>query len=260
MLERAKWALLRLPTVTRILALLLGILGVAGGLTAVWLHDPRFTALLVYDRSALLHGQLWRLVTGHFVTIDAISLVFGILGVVWFLAPVERSFGTARTARFVAGAALASYVPPFLLGFIAGDHEILAPHILAGPFAVLEAISVAWALENPDATLRIFFFLPVTGRQFVWVTLGISVIALLFGSPMAIPSMSAWAFGMLFAGSPSLVRRLFLDRKLARLRAEEKRELGARLAKGRKDGPDLRVVYGGLVDPSDKPKDKRLLH
>jgi membrane associated rhomboid family serine protease len=260
MLERAKLALLRLPTVTRILVLLLAVIGIGVGLTTVWLSDPRFMSLLVYDRSALLRGQVWRLFTGHLVTSAPLALVFGILGVVWFLAPVERNFGTSRTVRFVAAAAVASYLPPFFLGFIAGDHEILAPQVLAGPFAVLEAMTVAWALENPTATLRIFFILPVTGRQFTWVALGISGIALLFGSPMAIPSMSAWAFGMLFGGSPSLVRRLFLDRKLARLRAEEKRELGARLAKSRKDGPDLRVVYGGALDGTDKPKDKRLLH
>lgn len=260
MLERAKLALLRLPTVTRVLVLLLAVIGVAGGLTTAWLRDPRFAALLVYDRAALLRGQAWRLFTGHFVALEPLPLVFGILGVVWFLAPVERSFGTARTVRFVAGAALASYLPPFLLGFVVPTHEILAPSVLAGPFAVIEAISVAWALENPTATLRIFFILPVTGRQFVWVTLGISGVALLFGSQMAIPAMGAWAFAMLFAGTPSLARRLFLERKLAQHRAAEKRELGARLAKGRKDGPDLRVVYGGALDPADKPKDKRLLH
>jgi rhomboid family GlyGly-CTERM serine protease len=60
-------------------------------LVILWLAGPGVTALLRYDRAAVLGGQAWRLVTAHLVHADAAHLAWNLAGagLVWWLFAAE---------------------------------------------------------------------------------------------------------------------------------------------------------------------------
>jgi rhomboid family GlyGly-CTERM serine protease len=62
-------------------------------LVVLWLAGPGVTALLRYDRAAVLGGQAWRLVTAHLVHADAAHLAWNLAGagLVWWLFAAEFS-------------------------------------------------------------------------------------------------------------------------------------------------------------------------
>ena len=88
----------RLPWVT------LGLLAVSGLLYAVLGPAPD---LLVYDRAAVLDGQLWRLLTGHLVHLDGRHLAYnlGALGCLGYLYETAADGGSRRLLAAILGPA-----------------------------------------------------------------------------------------------------------------------------------------------------------
>jgi rhomboid family GlyGly-CTERM serine protease len=64
-------------------------------------------AALSYDRAALATGELWRLMTAHFVHLDASHALLNGLGVVLMWALFARDYSPARWAAIYACACLA---------------------------------------------------------------------------------------------------------------------------------------------------------
>src|SRR5688500_1432119 len=98
----------------------------------------------------ILNGEIWRLVTAplmHVVGGTAWHLVGSLLGL-YFLAPaLEREFGPARFARFLALSAVVAYglqmlIERLLPASVAGK---LVAEYWFGSLPVLEAIAIAWA-------------------------------------------------------------------------------------------------------------------
>ena len=124
----------------------------------------------------------------------------------------------------------------------------------------------------PTAQIRLFFFLPVSGKAMLWLTLGFACLGLVY--PAGMPEGIAAAFGgivagLLFSGSPSAVRSLYLRFRLRNLErqanAAMKRPGDRPSGAGRRGAgaPPLRIVYGGLEEELKKrkpPKDKRYLN
>jgi hypothetical protein len=121
--------------------------------------------------------------------------------------------------------------------------------------------------------VNLFFFLPVSGRALFWVTILFCVLDLIY--PVAPPEGVVAAFGgvlagLVFGGSPSLARTLYLRAKLSllrrrasHLRVEDVLSPRASTRRPRGGAPPLRVVQGGLEDVLKKrnpPKDKRYLN
>jgi len=148
--------------------------------------------------------------------------------------------------------------------------SVLHPPIAYGATAAIAATSVAWSLVNADMQVRLFFFLPVSGKQLLWITVGFCALGLVY--PGSVPEGPLAPFGgvlvgVLLGGTPSALRSLYLRGKLGVLR----RRTGgsgrggpfpSRAASSRR-GPPLRVVQGGGEDDLKKrrpPKDKRFLN
>jgi hypothetical protein len=154
----------------------------------------------------------------------------------------------------------------------AGAQERFRPDFVFGPTAAIVAVAVAWSREYAQSTVNLFFFLPVRGRVLFWITLGFCVLDLIY--PQAPPEGVVAPFGglvvgLLFGGSPSLFRSVWLRVRLALLRRQARgaasREVLALKPSRRRSSssPPLRVVSGGLEDVLRKrnpPKDKRYLN
>ncbi len=218
----------------------------------------------------------WSLLTAGLLTdpLHWSHLIFTLIGF-YFLGPdIERRWGTWRFLRFIAVAIVAGFALSLMLGAIAPpDTKVFHPALMFGPTAAMAALAVAWGRENAAAQIRLYFFLPISGRALVWITLGFCGLGLFF--PASVTEGVASPFGgfivgLLFSGSPSPIRALYLRTKLSFLRRggpgvhiELDPSVRPKTAAKKRGGPPLRVVVGGLDDDLEKrkpPKDKRYLN
>lgn len=110
-----------------------------------WFGAPA-TAALRYDREAIFAGELWRLVTGHFVHLGALHLALNAVAtlviLIGFVAPRQPSF----PRMFIALLGLTLGVSAGLL-FISSEVEWYVG--LSGVLHGLAVFVAAWYLEKP---------------------------------------------------------------------------------------------------------------
>lgn len=157
----------------------------------------------------------WQLVSHWLVQgPDPMNVLFGLLALYFALPALERSFSRRQLleASFTGAAA-------GLLAGIAGDLLGLGVSPGFGWTFVAGAAFALFGLAMPNAEVRLFFVLPVTGRTLAWGT-GIvaGLIVLASRSLGAIELLGAWAGVMLWwhrigpwlarrRGGPSAPRR-----------------------------------------------------
>ena len=254
------------------------VLGIFNALLATWVpHGEQVFLALVCDFDKLRQGQLWRVLSSGLLTsTDHFSHLFFTLLGLYFLAPdLEKRWGDARLLRFLGLAVLAGNLTVMAVDMLtpASSQGRFHPSAVYGASAAIAAVAIAWARDNGDRVVNIFFVLPMRGRWLLWVTIGFCVLDLIY--PTALPEGVVAPFGgvvvgLLLGGSPSLARTGWLKLKLAvlRRRASSLSVDDVLSAKPRRrprpaSAPPLRVVSGGLEDALKKrtpPKDKRYLN
>lgn len=214
--------------------------------------------LLEGNGDAILHGQVWRLLTATLLHSPASPshALLAVMMLFFFAAPLEAEWGTKRMALFFLGAALVGNGLEALASLL----PALRSETFFGSMALANAATVAWAFENRHQVVRIFLVLPVRPLMMVGL-LVLWHVALLIARAASAEGLLA-PFGGMLAGfllcDSSPLRRFWLKKKLGRyqreldaLRTNEK----ARIQR-RKNGPDLRVIRGG----EDEPRGPRTLH
>ena len=159
----------------------------------------------------------WQLLTAQlFNHLSPLGAIFDWIILVFFLGPVERLMGRKKLLTSLGIVALgAGFVTTALdaLGAVAVD----TPFVGLNP--VITALVVFFGLTLPNATIRLFFVLPIKAAWFAW---GSGLIALLYflaardlGSAMAV---SGWvmAFGVMKVG-PDEWRKIMLRWKARKL-------------------------------------------
>jgi membrane associated rhomboid family serine protease len=214
--------------------------------------------------------EVWRLVTSGLLTESFSTLLFTGVGL-YFLSPdLERRWGSQRFAGFLAGSVALGNLFVLAVDRLPLSSPIFHPDHVAGPTAAITAIAVAWAQSNPELEVRLFFFLPVKGKYLFWASVAWCFIPLIYGDQtsdgVAAP-FGGILVGMVFGGAPTILRRTYLELKLAILK--RRAGGGARAAgrasvrRARAGGPALRVLPGGLEEELRKrepPNDKRYLN
>lgn len=192
-------------------------------------------------------GVVWQVFTYPFAGYGGPSLwiLLELLILYWFLRDVFYQLGRRRfwrtlltvtvTAGVVAVAvevavlALAGATTPAPFGLMQGQRTLIA-------FAI-----AGFATLNRNATILLFFVLPIQARWFLWIEVAIAFIAFLQTKDLAgfvgIVVVVGGTYALLTAGGPGRLLREW------RLRAEKKR-LERQLARERKKR-NLRVVQGG---------------
>ncbi len=232
--------------------------------------SPQAFYLFAGNTDAILHGQLWRLLTAGLLHAPtgpgAVSnMVWSILGL-YFLAPtLERSWGARRTALFLVGAVVLGFSTQTLveLTLPASVMDRLGPQAYwYGAMPAVEAVAVAWALSNRGQTVNLMFILPVGARGLLMFVIGMSVLRVIAAdhpSEGVFTPFGGMLAGYLFGGGdPSPGRRLLLRIRyvwLAKRAARYRPTSGAR--------PRLRVIEGEAGKPGGgkrPPSDKRFLN
>ena len=107
--------------------------------------------LLAFIPEAVLHGQIWRLVTFVFVPSTRSVLLLVELYFYWFIgSSLEREWGTTKFTVFYIMGLLLNIVVGMLLGLFGGGS-------LHGHHAVCESLSLSLPLPRCTRTSRSFF-------------------------------------------------------------------------------------------------------
>ena len=234
---------------------------------AVGMHwagvGPDVFALFCGNTQRILHGQVWRLLTAPLLQDpDGFWHVFGVLLTLYFFAvPLESSWGRTRLVRFLLGLA---FVPSLLqvvfdIALPASIRSVLVGQYWFGGLAVASGLTVAWALNNNGAVVRLYGVLPVSSRALIWMALGSPLFYLIFRTVPAegIPALFSGAFTgwLLGGGTPSPLRRYWLQFRIGRLDAEVAREAMQR--RKRVARSPLKVIEGGRVNPDTPPSGEK---
>jgi membrane associated rhomboid family serine protease len=215
----------------------------------------------------------WSLLTSAVLTVSFSHALWSLVGLYFLTPDLERRWGPWRLVRFLALSVVVGNLFVLALSKLPFGPAVFHPEGVVGPTAMIGATSIAWAKENRLAQIRFFFFFPMTGRTLYWATLGLATasIVLQWAPPEGVIAPLGGAIaGVLFSGSPSPVRSLWLRVKLGLLRRKGDRIKAdapsssdrPRTKRGGK-APPLRIVYGGLEEDLKNrkpPKDKRYLN
>ncbi|MEO8216496.1 MAG: rhomboid family intramembrane serine protease [Acidobacteriota bacterium] len=128
-----------------------------------------YLELFAFDRAAVLHGQIWRLVTyqfiqGTFFGSSAISLFFTLIILYIMGSAAEEEWGTFDFITFVLVSTLASAGMAFIFGFW-----------MIGSFVVSYSLLFAYATMFPEQTFLLLVF-PVKAKWLGWIALAMLLI------------------------------------------------------------------------------------
>ena len=165
-------------------------------------------------------GQLWRLLSWPFFESDTLGLIFACLALWWFGRDLAYSFGPAGfLARYLALAVISAAGTCLL----ARAWPTLWNTYYMGPWPLVEAMIVAWAIFYPHRQILFFFVLPLGGRNLIYVTLAVNVLfALLQGLAGFVPHFLALGATLAYMRDPSLLY-LWLRMRLAWQQRDRKR-------------------------------------
>lgn len=148
----------------------------------------------LYDHLALVpmhvwRGQVWRLVTWVLVERSPVSLLFAAIALYRFGGDLVLAWGQGRFGRFVAAIVLIAGVGTAVLALPLGPAWWF-PHL--GGTALADAVVIAWALQFPEARIRVYQVIEVGGPLLAYGTLGLTVLfAAYYGIAWFLPELLA---------------------------------------------------------------------
>lgn len=225
--------------------------------------------LLIGNTPAVLHGEVWRLLTAPFLHAPSgdggvSHVLWAVLGVYFLGTRLEETWGSARFLRFVLLSAVLAYALQMLVqvALPASLGARLVGDAWFGLMPAVDAIAIAWALTFRGETVRLMFVIPVSSGMLIVAIIALSLLSLAAGAMP--PSGFIAPFGgmlcgwLLGGGTPSPLRKLWLKLRLAQLDSEARREGKRRPPRPNPGG--LRVIPGGRTDDGDKGPDGRWLN
>src|SRR5512135_1043273 len=138
-------------SLTAPVALLIGATLVAS-ILAVQVRGVAFAGVLVPD--LVFQGQAWRLLTWVLFEQDPLSLIFAGLALYWFGNDLARVWGPGRFLGAYFGVAAVAAIATCLLAIV---WPALGTTPYAGPWAVVDALIIAWALSFPTRNIFVYF-------------------------------------------------------------------------------------------------------
>ena len=178
--------------------------------------------------SAVMHGQVWRLLTWGFFEGDGQSLVFASLLIGFSGRDLTAAWGGRRFIALCAGIVFGTGIAATIVG-IAWRDVYLFGYLTLWPLA--DALVIAWSVLFPNRTILFMFVLPAAGRNLLYATVGITVIfSLMHGFSYFVPHFLA--MGLMYA----YIRGGAIWRTRARL---------GQLLTPKRDTRGLKVVEGG---------------
>jgi membrane associated rhomboid family serine protease len=152
-----KWLILTNAAVFLVMALLRAFAGNVAGVADEFLA-------LIPDR--VLHGFIWQMITYSFLHAGILHILFNMLGLWWFGAPLEMDWGKNRFLEFyvfcVMGAALTTIAVSYT-----GVGGITPQTGTIGASGGVLGILMAFGMLYGDREILLYFVLPIKAKYFV---------------------------------------------------------------------------------------------
>ncbi len=196
-------------------------------------------------------GFLWQLVTYPFSGYGPVSIwiLLELLILYWFGRDVFYQLGRRRFWQTVLTSALVAALVAVLVEVVrelaSGAPAALSPFgLMQGQRVLLTITIAAFATLNRDATILLFFVLPIRARWFLWLEVLFGFIAFLGTKDLAgfagIVTAVGVTYASLVAGGPRrMLREWWLRLQRRRLQAEldrRRRKSGLEVLKGGRGG------------------------
>jgi membrane associated rhomboid family serine protease len=140
--------------------------------------------VLLTPSEAILQGRVWQVATYMWFHEQPFQLLMSLL-ILWFFGPqFEQRWGPKSFLRFFVLAGIGSGVIAALVGVVVPFFNVDN----SGMGAALNGLLMAFALAFPEATVRMYFIIPVTARQLVYVVILIEVVFAAAGSNHQLPA------------------------------------------------------------------------
>jgi hypothetical protein len=129
-------------------------------------------------------GFVWQIVTYPFAGTgeSALGIVFQFLVLFWFTRDVYLDLGRRRFWRLILASAIVAAVAALLVDFVAGPPASLMQErfpLMQGQYVLLAIVATAFGVLHRDATIYLFFVLPVRGAWLPAITLLVAFLAFL---------------------------------------------------------------------------------
>jgi membrane associated rhomboid family serine protease len=149
-------------------------------------------------------GQLWRLLTWTFIETEPLSLIFGAMMLYMFGRDLCYAWDARRFVVTFIGIGVASAAVTCVIARTAWP--ALLGHPWLGPWPVIDALIVAWAMIFPERQILLMFALPISGRALLWVTVGGTLLYAVFSRDFGgyVPHLVAQGLMVLYARGFSL--------------------------------------------------------
>ncbi len=171
--------------------------------------EPGYASALELDRSAVLRGEVWRLVTWIFIpeTTRIFWIIFYLLFTWWIGDMLEASWGAFRLNAY------------YFLGMLLCIASALIFGVSGGNFFLNLSLFLAIATIAPNFEILLFLILPVKMKWVALFSLALPALYLVVG-PLSTKMMVVMCLGnyLLFFG-PTFVRNRMEQRRTAARRA-----------------------------------------
>lgn len=152
------------------------MLYVAIGNIAIYILDifslgASLSSFLSFSRSAILHGQVWRLITFVFlpqsgdILFKGTGLLFVLLSAYfyfWIGSLLEREWGTARFTIFYLGGVILNIIYGFITGY-------------ASMYYVNLSMFLSFAFLFPDMQVLVMYIFPVKVKWLAWLDIALFI-------------------------------------------------------------------------------------
>lgn len=130
-----------------------------------------FSSFLMFDRAAILQGQVWRILTFIFIPPDS-SIVFIVFSLYfyWLIgSALENQWGAFRFNVFYLCGMLGTIIAGFITGYALNNYLNLS-------------LFFAFALIYPDFQLMLFFLIPVKVKYLAFIDAAYFILMLIMES------------------------------------------------------------------------------
>lgn len=123
---------------------------------------------IVFDRSLILKGQVWRIITFIFEYPPSSLLFIAFAFYMYWLFgnALERHWGTSKFCLFY----YSGIIGAIIAGFISGTGSNIALDL---------SMTIAFAVFDPDFTIMLFFFIPIKIKYIAYVTVAVQILLLI---------------------------------------------------------------------------------
>lgn len=141
-------------------------------INAVYVRKP-FEDYLALSRGGISRGFIWQFLTFQFLHGGGLHLIFNVIGIWFFGRFVEERLGAPRMLRIYFTCGVLGGLLHMVMAFVAPQFFGLWP--VFGASAGVCGLLAAFATLEPEATILLFFVIPVRARYLLIASVGIAL-------------------------------------------------------------------------------------